>query len=72
MHVFCVSCYQGLVCDYGCNFPRHIDVVEYLRLVLMYCKFGNFCEGLFSRKFAIAVFRAIKTFRKRRKLFVFY
>ena len=56
----------------GVTFPRHIDVVRYLRLALMYCKFGNFCEGLFSRKFAIAVFREIKTFMKWGKLFVFY
>ena len=35
----------------------------------MYCKFGNFCEGLFSRNFANVEFREIKTFAKWRKLF---
>ena len=46
--------------------------IQEIRLRYMYCKFGNFRENLYSRKFANAEFCEDKTLVKLRNFFVVY
>ena len=49
-------------------FPDH----THFFVLLAYCKFGNFREGLFSRNFAYAKFRENKILAKCRNHYVVY